>query len=281
MIKVNLKKILKDRGITLSELSEGTGISLRGLSAFQNQKTDGVKYNTIEAICRYLDIEVSDLLKKYENIYNITCSIDLEDFDLPTNVPSGKKEYLNGKLIISNEIEEYIFNFDFSIAFEYKNGDYINVSLYIYKLQVPKALPKNISDFIDINNHFEEESAFYKIFAHLISQECMLLKNFPTISVWEDLWVKFSNDVIPPFRIIDVIADETMFSNTSEKLVFPKKEYRINTIPANPKEKITDEFGFVKFNIDYIPNFNSLISLKELNNIIILDNFKRDLFIHL
>ena len=262
MIKVNLKRILKDRGITLSELSEGTGISLRGLSAFQNQKTDGVKYNTIEAICSYLDIEISDLLKKYENIYNVTCSIDIEEFDLNTNVSAGYKENSNGKLIISNEIEEYIFNFDFSISFEYKNSDFIYVSIYIYKLYVPKSLPKNISDFIDINYYFEEESAFYKIFTHLISQECMFLKNFPNISVWDDLWVKFGYEVIPPFLTIDVNADETMFSNTSEKLVFPKNEYRINTIPANPKEKITDELDFVKFNIDYIPNFNSLITLK-------------------
>ena len=47
-----LKSILKERNITLTELSKSTGISLKALSAFQNQKTDGVQYNTLDKIAK-------------------------------------------------------------------------------------------------------------------------------------------------------------------------------------------------------------------------------------
>ncbi|ARQ03561.1 MULTISPECIES: helix-turn-helix domain-containing protein [Staphylococcaceae] len=281
MLKVNLKKILKERGITLSEVSEGTGISLRGLSAFQNQKTDGVKYNTIDAICDYLNIEVSDLIKRYDNIYNLSCNIDIRDFDTKTNVKYGEKDNINGKLTISNEIEMYVLKFSFKISFEYSNSDFIDLAIYLYDLEKPKNLPKHLEDFINLKNINENGSAFYTIFSHLISQECLLLNDFPNVTVWDNLRVKYGNSIIPPFMQLDIIADETMYGSTSEKLIFPKKEYIINTVPANPKEKITDSFGYANLNIKFVPNFNSLITFDEISHIDIKNDLKRDIFIQL
>lgn len=62
-----LKSILKERNITLTELSKSTGISLKALSAFQNQKTDGVQYNTLDKIAKVLNIEVGKIIRRVDN----------------------------------------------------------------------------------------------------------------------------------------------------------------------------------------------------------------------
>lgn len=278
MIKVNLKQILKQKNITLTELSLGTGISLRGLSAFQNQKTDGVQYNTIDAICSFLEIEVSDLLKKFDDIYAITCEIKVIDLPFKLNIEEEQIYDIEGSIVIFNEIDRYTFNFSLDIQNRIKS-DFNTATIMINSLNKPNKLPKKINDFIDLNNLEDYGSPFYKITSYLIAQEIMQYKNFPNISVWDDLWVKWSNDIIPRYEILNLITDETMYGSTSEKLIFPKKEYRINTVPKNPKEKITNTENFVDFKVQYAPNFDSLVNIRNIAEIKINKDFIREVYI--
>ena len=61
-ILVNLDRILLDRGMTLTELSERVGVSLPNLSILKTNKARAIRFSTLEAICRALECQPGDLL---------------------------------------------------------------------------------------------------------------------------------------------------------------------------------------------------------------------------
>ena len=62
-IRVNLDRILTERGITLTELSERIGITLANLSILKTNKVRAVRFSTLDAICRELACQPGDLLE--------------------------------------------------------------------------------------------------------------------------------------------------------------------------------------------------------------------------
>lgn len=61
-IAVHLDKLLADRGMTLTELSNEIGITLPNLSILKTGKARAIRFSTLEAICHALDCEPGDLL---------------------------------------------------------------------------------------------------------------------------------------------------------------------------------------------------------------------------
>jgi len=61
-IIVNLDVMLAKRKMSLTELSEQVGISLNNLSLLKKGKVKGVRFNTLESICRILDCNPGDIL---------------------------------------------------------------------------------------------------------------------------------------------------------------------------------------------------------------------------
>lgn len=61
-IKVNLDRVLLDRGVTLTELAERIGIALPNLSILKTNKARAVRFSTLASICRELDCQPGDLL---------------------------------------------------------------------------------------------------------------------------------------------------------------------------------------------------------------------------
>lgn len=62
-IVVNLDVMLAKRKMRLTQLSEEVGISLTNLSLLKTGKARGVRFNTLEAICRTLDCQPGDILE--------------------------------------------------------------------------------------------------------------------------------------------------------------------------------------------------------------------------
>ncbi len=61
-IRVNLDRVLRDKGMSLTELSERIGITLANLSILKTGKARAVRFSTLEALCRELDCQPADLL---------------------------------------------------------------------------------------------------------------------------------------------------------------------------------------------------------------------------
>lgn len=61
-IRVNLDRVLLDRRMSLTELSDRIGITLANLSILKTGKARAVRFSTLSALCRELSCQPADLL---------------------------------------------------------------------------------------------------------------------------------------------------------------------------------------------------------------------------
>lgn len=62
-IEVKLDLMLVQRKMKLMDLAERIGISVTNLSLLKTGKVKGIRFNTLEAICRELDCQPGDILE--------------------------------------------------------------------------------------------------------------------------------------------------------------------------------------------------------------------------
>ncbi len=63
MILINLDVMMAKRKISLGELSERVGITLANLSILKNNHAKAIRFSTLDAICRVLECQPSDILE--------------------------------------------------------------------------------------------------------------------------------------------------------------------------------------------------------------------------
>jgi len=63
MVMINLDVIMAKRKMSLNELSDKVGITLANLSILKNNKAKAIRFSTLNAICRALDCQVSDIIE--------------------------------------------------------------------------------------------------------------------------------------------------------------------------------------------------------------------------
>jgi putative transcriptional regulator len=61
-IVIHLDKLLADRGMTLTELSERVGISVVNLSILKNGHARAIRFSTLTRLCQALGCQPGDLL---------------------------------------------------------------------------------------------------------------------------------------------------------------------------------------------------------------------------
>lgn len=61
-IIVNLDVAMAKKKMSLTELSERVGISMTNLSLLKTGKVKGIRFNTLEAICKALECTPGDIL---------------------------------------------------------------------------------------------------------------------------------------------------------------------------------------------------------------------------
>ena len=62
-IEVRLDMMLVQRKMSLTELSERIGISITNLSLLKTGKVKGIRFSTLESICRELECQPGDILE--------------------------------------------------------------------------------------------------------------------------------------------------------------------------------------------------------------------------
>ncbi|WP_316805275.1 helix-turn-helix transcriptional regulator [Pedobacter nototheniae] len=65
-IIVNLDVMMAKRKISLNELSDRVGLTLSNLSILKTGKAKAIRFSTLNAICKVLDCQPSDLLEYKE-----------------------------------------------------------------------------------------------------------------------------------------------------------------------------------------------------------------------
>ena len=66
-IIIRLDKMMADRKMSLNELSESIGLTTVNLSLLKNGKVKGIRFNTLESICKTLDCQPGDILEFSED----------------------------------------------------------------------------------------------------------------------------------------------------------------------------------------------------------------------
>lgn len=65
MIRINLDKVLQERGMTLSELSSRIGITIANLSILKTEKARAIRFTTLDALCEVLQCQPGDILEYF------------------------------------------------------------------------------------------------------------------------------------------------------------------------------------------------------------------------
>ena len=61
-ISVKLDRVLLERGMSLTELSERVGVTIANLSILKTGKAKAIRFSTLEAICKELNCQPGDIL---------------------------------------------------------------------------------------------------------------------------------------------------------------------------------------------------------------------------
>ena len=70
MIIINLDVMMAKRKMSLGELSDAVGITLANLSILKNNKAKAIRFSTLDAICRALDCQPSDILEYVPGVHD-------------------------------------------------------------------------------------------------------------------------------------------------------------------------------------------------------------------
>src|SRR5690606_3853910 len=62
-ISVTLEDLLRQRGMTLTELAERIDLTLANASILKTGKAKAIRFSTLEAICRELECQPGDVLR--------------------------------------------------------------------------------------------------------------------------------------------------------------------------------------------------------------------------
>ena len=65
-IKVHIDRILVERQMSVTELSEKVGITMANISVLKNGKAKAIRFSTLESLCKVLNCQPGDLLEYIE-----------------------------------------------------------------------------------------------------------------------------------------------------------------------------------------------------------------------
>ncbi len=63
MIKLNLDRVMQERGISLTELAGRIDITLANLSILKTNKARAIRFTTLDALCRALECQPGEILE--------------------------------------------------------------------------------------------------------------------------------------------------------------------------------------------------------------------------
>lgn len=62
-IRINIDRVLAERGLTLTVLAERVGITLANMSVLKTNKARAIRFSTLDALCRELGCQPGELLE--------------------------------------------------------------------------------------------------------------------------------------------------------------------------------------------------------------------------
>ncbi len=63
MVRVHLSRLMGEKRVKIADIERDTGLSRTTLSRLYHEKAGRLDFETLEILCRYLKVEVGDLLE--------------------------------------------------------------------------------------------------------------------------------------------------------------------------------------------------------------------------
>lgn len=115
MIHFELRKFLNKKNMTLTELSEKTGISRTSLSQLSNGKSQGIQFDTLENISLALEISPSDLFRM---------EVAINDFTADFSAVRKIKEYVYSVIMMFKfEVKSKFFWHGVNMTVDFSSDD--------------------------------------------------------------------------------------------------------------------------------------------------------------
>ena len=67
MIILRLDRVMVEKKISLQDLAETVGITNANMSNIKNGKINAIRFTTLDAICKVLDVQPGDILEYVED----------------------------------------------------------------------------------------------------------------------------------------------------------------------------------------------------------------------
>lgn len=271
IIQVRLKDILKQKNMTLSELSKETGITMKTLSAFQNQKVESVQFNTIEQITYALDISVEDLIVKVVENYEI--KVEFENiFNISDEEGIFIIKWINDNNIHTSPVSFKIFHTEFHdtkrVEFRIKSIDYT----------IPKnifSMPELPYKYFNRNNSLINQHSYLELICYLLIQEYLFLS--PYRYNINDEFIVNVHDIIETYSQTNIVKDEARYTDVGNVFSNNTYLYLIKTTALNNLLHLTSEEIQTDDKIN--ANIESLYTFPFVSQIFIdSNNFKRKVF---
>ncbi|UTH14062.1 helix-turn-helix domain-containing protein [Macrococcus equipercicus] len=253
MIKVNLKDILRKKGMTLSELHELTGISMNSLSIFQNQKRDGVQFATLEKIATALNVSLSDILQIVQDEYTLSVRSTSFITDAYAKSTVDSTATLNFKNL--QKVESIEITFDSQII-TYSNNQLLVVD--IKRLEYDK-LSENLERLFDNQLTSLYQTELLRILSYLLIQELCKTLPYSKLTIKDDVLVRWTALFA---KFILKANKDTLPRNT---IVFTDRDFPVNLVPLNLNTELHsyDKVPSVRYTA-YVESLNNLNSITEI-----------------
>ncbi|HBC8012198.1 TPA: helix-turn-helix domain-containing protein [Staphylococcus aureus] len=251
MIRVNLKRILKERKITLKELSNEIGISTNALSSFQNQKTESVYYPTIEAITSYLNIEVGDLIEKIDEYYELVVDISHSQIE--------EKKFNKAYFHLNGVNHDYRSTIEFYFSYSFKSLHSLEIEIDI-EFDKWSLLPEKLHKIIWRHDMTNKSEGIFWVLSNLLIQELVLKKKFAHLNITSEILVNLKKVPLPLFKKEKVPKEISKNDNRIHEFIFRETCKNIFLVPYNGQ--IDFEPNNPPKGIKYIPYFEQISVLE-------------------
>ncbi|EQA7701685.1 helix-turn-helix domain-containing protein [Staphylococcus pseudintermedius] len=218
MIVCRLSKLMKDNNKTQSEISSKTGITRPTLLSLIRNDNQSIKYETIDKLCNFFDIDMSELL-----VYS-PVPVKLKDIridKIPLSL-SGEINMDQSSFIVSliYEIDGKSFEFDTNLQVTQKD----NNLRYSGKLFFSSLLYNDEWKILK-NKHFNKD--FLKVYNESINFEELIKSKLHENNLNTDFKIKTYN--------IDIATMERSKKSTQE--LFNDLEKTLQNLPISREEK--------------------------------------------
>lgn len=225
MVEIRLKEILKERNMSLLELSEMTNISSTTLSQFQNKKTESVHYNTLSKIASALNVPIGDIIINKKNPYKVLVVLD-KDQTKKLSIDFKVQVYENNHEYHSDGLLSYCLT-------ELNNGSKL-LLVNIDSMNL-NDLPKSMKITEEHVNNIENTFLFFNALSYLIVHNILFINEFMNLEEQDQIIVSFSK-ILKMLKISDKDKNKDAYllncGNFNVNLI-ERSEQDLNNLRAN------------------------------------------------